>query len=70
MQFHEIAACFKMMTDDEFDGLKASIAEHGLQVPLIKFEDKILDGRNRWHASRRSVSRFSSEQEQMDREKA
>lgn len=47
MKSHELADAFPMMSEAEFDGLKKDIAEHGLRHPVVTFEGKILDGRNR-----------------------
>jgi ParB family chromosome partitioning protein len=40
----------EMMPDDDIKHLKESIGTIGLQVPIVLFEDKILDGRNRYKA--------------------
>ena len=50
MEFHEIANLFPMMGVDEFEQLKEDIKQNGLIEPIVLYEDKILDGRNRWLA--------------------
>lgn len=49
-EFHPIANIFPMMTPAEHERLKESIEKHGLQEPILIYEDKILDGRNRYKA--------------------
>ena len=49
---HEIANLFPMMQQDEFDGLKQDISANGLRTPVLLYENKILDGRNRYAACR------------------
>ena len=51
MDFHPIACIFPMMSGDELDGLVEDIRSHGCREPVILYEGKILDGRNRWTAS-------------------
>lgn len=50
MEFHPAANLLPMMSDDELDELVEDIRQNGLQVPIELYEDKILDGRNRWMA--------------------
>lgn len=50
MKFHEVANIFPMMTDTEFEGLKASIKEDGVHEPVLIADGMIADGRNRWKA--------------------
>jgi len=50
MEFHEIANLFPMMNPEEFEQLKQDIKNNGLIEPIVLYEDKILDGRNRWLA--------------------
>jgi ParB-like chromosome segregation protein Spo0J len=49
-EIHEAANIFPMMSADEFDGLKADIAEHGIRSPITFWRDMLLDGRNRMRA--------------------
>lgn len=50
MQFHEIAKTFPEMEKDEFNGLVESIRLNGQRDPILLYEGKILDGRNRFKA--------------------
>src|SRR5689334_20533953 len=44
---HPAANLFPMMTEPEFDELQDDIREHGQILPIILYDGKILDGRNR-----------------------
>lgn len=46
-QFHSIADIFPLLEGAEFQKLVDSIAENGLLEPILLYENKILDGRNR-----------------------
>jgi len=48
MEYHEIANIFPMMTNAEYEQLKADIVLNGQLDPVVLYEGKILDGRNRW----------------------
>lgn len=50
MDFHDVANIFPLMNGDEFDALKADIAKNGQREPIWMWQDKIIDGRNRWRA--------------------
>jgi N6-adenosine-specific RNA methylase IME4/ParB-like chromosome segregation protein Spo0J len=52
MEFHELANIFPMMNTDEYQKLKADISTSGFDssLPIILYENKILDGRNRYKA--------------------
>jgi len=50
MDFHEIANIFPMMQSDEYENLVADIKQNGLIEPIVLYDGKILDGRNRWKA--------------------
>jgi ParB-like chromosome segregation protein Spo0J len=47
MEHHPIANLFPMITGEAYKNLVEDIRENGLLEPIIVFEDKILDGRNR-----------------------
>lgn len=50
LEFHEYANIFPLIKGPEFEGLKKDIKENGLIDPVILYEGKILDGRNRYLA--------------------
>jgi 16S rRNA G966 N2-methylase RsmD len=49
MEYHEFANLFPMMSREELDGLCNDMEQHGYDktLPIVLYEDKILDGRNR-----------------------
>jgi N6-adenosine-specific RNA methylase IME4/ParB-like chromosome segregation protein Spo0J len=49
-EYHEAANLFPLMNDEEFSGLVEDIRVNGLLEPVVLFDDKILDGRNRYRA--------------------
>jgi hypothetical protein len=65
LKAHPLADQFDMIKDVEdggaqFDGLKASIAKSGIQMPIKIFEGKILDGRNRYAAEKAARRKFTA----------
>lgn len=50
MEFHPYANWFPLIDGEEFNALVEDIKEKGLLLPITTYEDKILDGRNRYRA--------------------
>ena len=54
MRTHPLAAIFPLLEGEEFDRLVSDIKTNGLLEPIVVYEGKILDGRNRWRACQRA----------------
>jgi hypothetical protein len=52
--FHELAALFPMISEDELNELAEDIKKQGLLERITLFEGKILDGRNRYKAAKQA----------------
>jgi hypothetical protein len=50
LEFHPIADVFPLMEGEEFKELVKDLAKNGQQQPILTYEGKILDGRNRYRA--------------------
>jgi hypothetical protein len=50
-EIHTLANLLPLMDEDQFDGLVGSIRREGLHEPIILYQGKILDGRNRYRAA-------------------
>jgi len=50
IEFHPLADIFPLLDGQDFAELVADIREHGLHEAIVLYEDKILDGRNRYRA--------------------
>jgi hypothetical protein len=49
-EIHELGKIFPKMSDEEFDGLVEDIQLNGLIVPITLYENKVLDGKERYRA--------------------
>jgi N6-adenosine-specific RNA methylase IME4/ParB-like chromosome segregation protein Spo0J len=50
LEFHALATLFPLLNGEDFDELVADIRTQGLREPIVMFEGKVLDGRNRYRA--------------------
>jgi hypothetical protein len=52
LPFHDAAAIFPLLEDDELQAMVENIREHGLRESIKTYDGKIIDGRNRMTACR------------------
>jgi protein gp37/ParB-like chromosome segregation protein Spo0J len=50
MEFHPIAEVWPLLDDDALKALAEDIKANGLEHPIVLYEGKVLDGRNRYRA--------------------
>lgn len=50
LEFHPVANIMPMMSSTEFEALKLDVKANGLREPIVIYQDKIIDGRNRYNA--------------------
>jgi hypothetical protein len=50
LEAHPLADIFPLLDEPELGELAADIAEHGQREPIVTYEDRVLDGRNRLRA--------------------
>jgi len=60
---HPLAEIFPLMEGEEFDALVKDIEDNGLREPITLYEDKILDGRNRYRAVVKAKLQFKLKDE-------
>jgi N6-adenosine-specific RNA methylase IME4 len=58
LEFHPLANLFPLIEGQEFEALVADVREHGVREPVVLFEGKILDGRNRYRAAQAAGVEF------------
>ena len=51
---HPLADLFPLIGGAASEELTADIRQHGVREPVVLYEGKILDGRNRWRAARKA----------------
>jgi len=55
IEFHPLADILPAMAEEEFKTLTQDIKANGLQVPIVIYQGKILDGRNRYKAAGKNL---------------
>lgn len=47
LDFHPIADLVPRMADEDYHALRRDVRQHGVRVPIVLYEGRVLDGRNR-----------------------
>ena len=55
VEYHPLSNIFPMLSEDELQELAADVYQNGLLQPIVTYEGKILDGRNRYEACKRAT---------------
>jgi ParB-like chromosome segregation protein Spo0J len=55
---HELASLMDLIEGRAFEDLKADIKKQGILTPIVLYEGKILDGRNRYRAAKAVGHKF------------
>lgn len=58
-EFHELANEYPMIEGDEFENFAENIAKQGILEPIVRYQGKILDGRNRYRAAKAVGHKFT-----------
>src|SRR5713101_7162466 len=58
--FHPLAELFPLIEGQEFDALAEDVRRNGIIVPIILYQGKILDGRNRYRAAKAAGHQFTA----------
>src|SRR5664279_5409155 len=56
LEQHPLSAAFPEMPDDEFQSLKDSVENIGIQNPIVLFEGMVIDGWHRYRAAKETRS--------------
>lgn len=60
LEFHPLANVFPLLEGEEFAELVADIQKHGVLEPIVLYEQKVLDGRNRYLAARQTDTPYTT----------
>jgi hypothetical protein len=58
-EFHPLSGMFPLIEGEDFNQLAEDIGDRGILSPIILYEGKILDGRNRYLAAKEADHKFT-----------